>query len=69
LIDADRANATEIEINKRGIINYETVFNYADEIKNKAKELLGEQSKIIHLRDLLRTMVLSNVNTEKKYCL
>ncbi len=66
LIDADRANASGIEINKREIINYDTIFNYAAEIKNSAKEKLGDQSKIIQLRDLLLTVVLNNANTEKK---
>ena len=64
LIDADRMNASGLELQKRALLNYESITTYADQINRSNKERLGRDSQIINLRTLVRETVLSKINRE-----
>lgn len=65
LIDADRMNAAEIEIQPRSSIDYTSIADFAGRVNKENKERLGD-SNIIKLRNLVRDTVLSKVDTNRK---
>lgn len=66
LIDADRMNAADVEIQSRASIDYSSITDFANKVDRENKERLGPNSGIIKLRTLVRNTVLNKVNTNRK---
>ena len=71
LIDADRIEAANLDYNKLKIIKPNictvSIEKYINEIENKGREKLGNESEIIKLRSLVKTKVLKKAHdTEHK---
>lgn len=66
LLDADRIDASGMEIQSRNMIDYKTIENYVTKINKQYKEKLGDQSKIIQLRQMVSDTVLKNLDETKR---